>query len=169
MVTIEPLDFTVADVGSVLGIFGILGACGTAEVAFGGAGTLIANLGVSGIAVLGAVTISTGFGIDGSNEVTAGTGTAISFVATIACTLGAATETCGFGGGAVSRLVIAPLGRVRWERRIDVGGAKSCPGALAALAGIRLADPLRNIPASVGAGPNLSSTLKSTIIFGGPT
>ena len=216
--TAELPSFAAVDSGAVLGAFGRAGACGTAAVALGVAGTLAVTFGGCGIAAFGGVitSVSTASGIAGAAaggiagaaEGTAGTGIAIGFGAVIAATAGAgfavivaetagfeidgafgttgdtvgalgsfgavglgtaATETCGFGGGAVGRLDVTLLGRVSWDRGVDVGGAKSCPGARAALPGTKLADPCRRIPASVGAGPNLSSTLKSMMIFGRPT
>ena len=174
--TTELPNFVVADSGAVLGAFGRAGgtAGGIAGAAEGTAGTgiaigfgaVIAATAGAGFAV--AVAATAGFEIDGAFNTTGGTtGTSGSFGAVGLGT--AATETCGFGGGAVGRLNAILLGRVSWERGIDVGGAKSCPGTRAALPGTRLADPCRRSPASVGAGPNLSSTLKSIMIFGRPT
>jgi hypothetical protein len=163
------LGAVITSVSTAIGIAG--GIAGGAEGAAGtgiaiGFGAVIAATAGAGFAV--AVTTTAGFDIDGTFGTTGDTaGTLGSFGAVGLGT--AATEICGFGGGAVGRFDVTLLGRVSWECGVDVGGAKSCPGARAALLGTKLADPCRKIPASVGAGPNLSSTLKSMMIFGRPT
>jgi hypothetical protein len=157
-----------AVITSVSTALGIAGAAeGTAGTGIAiGFGAVIAATAGAGFAV--AVAETTGFEIDGAFGTTGDTVGALGNFGAVG--LGtAATETCGFGGGAVGRFDVTLLGRVSWERGVDVGGAKSCPGARAALPGTKLADPCRRIPASVGAGPNLSSTLKSMMTFGRPT
>ena len=161
---IAALGGVTTSVSTVLGTAGdIAGAAGGAAgtgIAIG-FGAVIAATAGTGFAV--AVAPTAGFEIDGAFGTT---GTIGNFGAVGLGT--AATEACGFGGGAVGRLAATPFGNVSCERGVDVGGAKSCPGARAALPGTKLADPCRRSPASVGAGPNLSSTLKSTMMFGLP-
>ena len=160
---IAVFDGVTTSVSTALGTAGgIAGAAGTGTGIAIGFGAVIAATAGAGFAI--AVASTAGFEIDDAFG-TAGTSGNFGAVG-----LGtAATETCGFGGGAVGRLDATPFGSVSCERGVGVGGAKSCPGTRAALPGTRLADPCRRSPASVGAGPNLSSTLKSTMMFGRPT
>jgi len=78
------------------------------------------------------------------------------------------TAARGLGCGGAVRLVAMFLGMVSCERGSALGGAKSCPGARAAVPGERLVDLFRSRLGSVGAGPNLSSTLRSMMTLGRP-
>ena len=175
------------------------GACGTAAVDFGWDGIFAVAFGGSGItalgggAILGSAVFAAALGAAGifgtvvagaagggtaavavfKPPVTTGFGIVRAFgTAATAGGVGATgfgTATRGLGGGAAGRLVAMLLGMVSCERGSVLGSAKSWPGARAAVPGVRLVEPLRSRLGSVGAGPNLSSTLRSTMTLGCPT
>lgn len=162
--------FTFGGVGALIfgggGFMASMGALSGTGFGFAsaGGGAIFGGTGFWGAAVIGmapgGVAATLGLGL----AATLGSGVAATLGLGVATTFGAgaggrARAVAGFGGCALGS---NPGGRLKVDRGGVAGGGNSAKPGLRSGAG----RAVRNIPGSVGSGPSLSRTLRSTMTLG---